>query len=220
MGLPGSLHCLGMCGPLALMVGMGKRNPWFSSFIYHGSRSFAYAVLGLLAGLVFQWVDFRPYQQQFRIALGLVFFMIWLLGRYNAFPRVAYLSTFKVFKKIPQWISRDSSISMGLSGFLNGFLPCGLTYSAVLTSLSTGNTWTSSLFMFGFGLGTLPMMFAVTAMSGELRKSLGGIFSKLAAWWMLVLAILFLLRGASLGIPYLSPDFSSMKPEKNCCRSH
>jgi sulfite exporter TauE/SafE len=103
-------------------------------------------------------------------------------------------------------------------GIVNGLLPCGLVYSALLASLNSGKTIDSAVFMFGFGVATIPMMITVSMISNSIKLKLTRLFSVISSWWLLIMAVLFLLRGAGLGVPFLSPDFSSKSPKENCCR--
>jgi len=73
LGMAGSLHCIGMCGPLVLMMPSG----WLGTVVYHVGRTLTYALLGLIAGILFQVVDFRTFQSEFSIGIGLVFLSMW-----------------------------------------------------------------------------------------------------------------------------------------------
>jgi len=90
-------------------------------------------------------------------------------------------------------------------GFLNGFLPCGLVYMAIFASIATGNMIEGSLYMILFGLGTIPLMTAFVYLgnftTGLVRKRIQQ-FIPVA---VVVIAVLFILRGIGLGIPYVSP---------------
>jgi sulfite exporter TauE/SafE len=218
IGLPGSLHCLGMCGPLALLVGTGKKNPFVSASIYHFSRAMSYSILGVLAGLVFQFVDIRPFQQQFSIIIGVVFFIAWTLNQLSIKFSSPSILPLNFFNKIPQLLGSGNVSSMIGGGLINGLLPCGLVYSALLASLSTGETIDSAVLMFGFGIATIPMMIIISLLSNSIKQKLTRIFALVSSWWLLIMAVLFLLRGASLGVPFLSPDFESTNPKENCCR--
>jgi sulfite exporter TauE/SafE len=220
IGLPGSLHCLGMCGPLALMVGTGKRNPRLSAILYHTSRAIAYSLLGIFVGLIFQWVDIRPYQQQFSLGIGLLFLLAWVFSKLQFSIMSIQLLNFKFLNELPNLLTADNSVSMILGGLINGLLPCGLVYSALIASLSTGYTLSASVFMLGFGISTIPMMMIVSLISLPLKMKMSRLFSLITNWWLLIMAVIFLLRGAGIGIPLISPDFGSANPQENCCTPH
>jgi sulfite exporter TauE/SafE len=102
-----------------------------------------------------------------------------------------------------------------LIGLLNGLLPCGPVYAAAAGALATSNLWTGALFMFAFGLGTMPMLSAISIIGNrigiELRKKL----ARLVPVTIVVIGLLFILRGMSLGIPFISPPDKKLHvPEK------
>lgn len=112
-------------------------------------------------------------------------------------------------------LKQRSFRSLGLLGLLNGLLPCGLVYVALAGAVSQGSLLAGSGYMLVFGLGTLPMMLAVS-LSGKLlppalRLKLNGAIPV----GICLLAGLLILRGMSLGIPYVSPDLAAANP--GCC---
>jgi sulfite exporter TauE/SafE len=111
-------------------------------------------------------------------------------------------------------LCRRSLSSVALLGVLNGFLPCGLVYVACAAAAATGGLASGSLYMVAFGLGTLPMMLAIS-LSGKLVPfSLRLRLARAIPFCIVVLAGLLIVRGLSLGIPYLSPDISD---PQSCC---
>ncbi len=90
-------------------------------------------------------------------------------------------------------------------GFLNGFLPCGLVYMALLGAIATGSALKGSLYMFVFGIGTIPLMttaiYFSRFLSGVVRKKI----QKAIPIFLVIIGFLFILRGLGLGIPYISP---------------
>jgi sulfite exporter TauE/SafE len=76
------------------------------------------------------------------------------------------------------------------------------------------------LFMLLFGLGTIPALslagFSRWVIPFHKIKNLG-IWKQIP---MLILGVWLLLKGMGLGIPYISPDLGSHKPESNCCKTH
>ena len=91
------------------------------------------------------------------------------------------------------------------TGILNGFLPCGFVYLALVGAINTGSVWQSAQYMFWFGIGTLPLMLLATISSGLMTVSLRRKFNRVIPYFMLCLGLWFVLRGLSLNIPYLSP---------------
>ena len=90
-------------------------------------------------------------------------------------------------------------------GILNGLLPCGLVYMAVFAAIASGNAWQGALYMAVFGLGTLPLMTTAIYLSGVLSTSLRQSIQRLIPVFVCIIALLFIIRGLGLGIPYLSP---------------
>lgn len=217
MGLPGSLHCIGMCGPLALMVGSGKKNPFLASIIYHLGRSLGYFLVGLLAGVVFQVVDLKPFQQELSIVIGLIFLLLWLSQWFKIKGASIEIGWNKIIQTIPRLLAGGNYITLLTAGFVNGWLPCGLVYSALLVSMSTADTMQSGLVMFGFGLGTIPSLFIITAISAKLKQKITQFWGSMMKFWLLIMAIIFILRGAGLGIPYVSPKFQQKHIQEDCC---
>jgi sulfite exporter TauE/SafE len=109
---------------------------------------------------------------------------------------------------------RPSLSSLTTLGLLNGFLPCGLVYVACAAAAVTGSFAGGSFQMLAFGLGTLPMMLAIS-LSGKLVPfNLRLKLARATPVCILVVAGLLIFRGPSLGIPYLSPDLSA---PQTCC---
>jgi hypothetical protein len=113
---------------------------------------------------------------------------------------------------------QDRSLqSLTVLGLLNGLLPCGLVYVACAGALATGDLLSGVRYMAWFGAGTLPLMLAIS-LSGRLVPvtfRLG--LRKVIPVSMFLLATLLILRGMSLGIPYVSPDLSSPPGAAGCC---
>ena len=96
---------------------------------------------------------------------------------------------------------------MGVTiGYLNGLLPCGLVYMAIFGALATGNAWEGSLYMALFGLGTVPLMTTAIYLGNFLTKTIKQRVLKLIPAFVVVIGLLFIIRGLGLGIPYLSPS--------------
>ncbi len=222
LGIAGSLHCVGMCGPLILILPFqsdSKMQGLLQSLLYHLGRVITYLFLGLLFGMIFQIVDLKYFEQYFSLAIGLLFLILWIneqFGKRSANQGAFYKVVITMFGKA---MKLKSAFGMLLAGAMNGLLPCGLVYGALLAAFGTGTTMGSVQFMFGFGLATVPAMifvfFAKSMISSQLRLRL----SKLLPWWLLILGIWFLLRGANLGIPFVSPKIHTQHGvQSSCCK--
>ena len=106
-------------------------------------------------------------------------------------------------------LQRNSPVSQAAMGALNGLLPCGLVYVAAAGATATGHPLTGAAYMALFGLGTWPMMLGIHLAGQRLplpaRLTLGSITR--AA--VLLMAVLLILRGLELGLPFVSPDLTS-----------
>ncbi|MEK6650673.1 MAG: sulfite exporter TauE/SafE family protein [Bacteroidota bacterium] len=216
IGLLGSLHCVGMCGPLALALPIGVSST--SSFLigralYNLGRVATYAFMGVLAGLIGQKIVFYGFQQTVSIIAGAL-----MIGAF-AFPtligsRLARLSFLEgigssVQKAFSSLLQRRSVLTMFLIGIVNGLLPCGLVYVALAGSAMTGDPIEGALFATMFGLGTFPMMFVVSVIGKRVTPSVRQRIARVVPVFMIVLGTLFILRGMNLGIPMVSPKVGS-----------
>jgi sulfite exporter TauE/SafE len=99
---------------------------------------------------------------------------------------------------------------------LNGLLPCGMVYIAITSSFLTGSALSGSLFMAFFGLGTFPAMFAAVFFGSLLNQQFRFRLRKIVPVFMMMMALLLVLRGLSLGIPYISPSLPVAGGEVIC----
>jgi sulfite exporter TauE/SafE len=223
LGLAGSLHCIGMCGPLVMLFplnGTSKCLGLINSLVYQLGRVLVYVLLGLLFGAVFQIIDLKYFERYFSIGIGILFFVLWVRevsiktkSTRNSFQAIIL----NLFGKVLQL---KSYFGMFLGGMMNGLLPCGLVYGALLAAFGTGTTQGSMIFMFGFGLATIPSMILLSFFKNAITIKFRQKLSKMLPWWLLILGIWFLLRGMNLGIPFISPQFTGIHGgQQSCCKS-
>ncbi|MBU6169805.1 MAG: sulfite exporter TauE/SafE family protein, partial [Bacteroidetes bacterium] len=170
IGLAGSVHCVGMCGPLALAIPAAGNSTGYSllfrSIAYQSSRIIGYGVLGLVVGILSQSMQFTGLQPYFSILSGI---FLLFLGFFGIIPDVNSFSRYPVIHNLQLKIHRIMAKAMSnnhfstpfVLGFMNALLPCGMIYIALGTGLSSGNISEASLYLMSFGLGTLPLMFMV-----------------------------------------------------------
>lgn len=225
IGLLGSLHCVGMCGPIALMLPVSHDQPIRKSIqtlLYHLGRITAYALIGIFLGMIGESLATFGFQQHLSIAIGVILLITviipgsWLhqfsilqpVNRILMKLKSAMASNFK--KK-----SLDSFFTLG---FLNGFLPCGLVYVAAFAAIGTNGLTNSILYMILFGLGTVPLMSFVIFAKGFINKKMNINTKKLIPYAVAFVSILFILRGLGLGIPYVSPKHQpqEVNATQNC----
>ncbi|MBK9717230.1 MAG: sulfite exporter TauE/SafE family protein [Saprospiraceae bacterium] len=171
IGVFGSFHCVGMCGPLALSLPIHQLTIFNKSMaigLYNLGRSFSYASMGIVFGLLGMSFSLFKLQQWLSIGAGsviLLFLIMNYLGSYrvNIFSQLSH----QVKSKLSDYLQTDKTPSTYFSiGMVNGFLPCGLVYVAIVTAIATGTILKSSLTMFAFGIGTIPIM-ALTMIFGK-----------------------------------------------------
>lgn len=218
LGLAGSLHCLGMCGPLALALPANQeastRQRALGRLLYNLGRAVTYACMGIFAGLFGRILQVAGFQQALSIALGVLLMATVFLNTHHMPHWV--LNTFyrPVQKGLGKILKRGSYSGLFQTGLLNGLLPCGLVYAALAAASLQAGPVQASMYMFLFGLGTLPLMFALSL--GGLRlhsPRFQPVLNRLIPALTLTVAVLLILRGLSLGIPYISPNLSGA----SCC---
>lgn len=230
IGLVGSLHCLGMCGPIAIGIPLHRDN-WFKKVIggllYNSGRIITYGVLGAIFGLLGRGIQLAGLQQWASIGIGIVMIVSVI------FP-VIFREKIKLDKLFTGYASRlivsfrnlftKSSLSSLLwIGLLNGLLPCGLVYMAIAGALNTNDMMMGIAFMVMFGIGTTPALLALSLAGNVVSSQFKAKARKVIPVFIVILGILFILRGMNLGIPYVSPKAHKLevKQEMNtkepCC---
>lgn len=213
LGLLGSFHCVGMCGPVAFLLPLNRQNKlikFTQIFIYHTARILAYVLLGFLFGLIGKSLNLFGIQQQLSIAVGLLMIVLVLiphktLARYNL-SKPIYRVIAKVKSALGTQLKKRTPETFFTIGFLNGFLPCGLVYMAVFGAVASGSFWTGGLYMAAFGAGTIPLMTAAVYLGNFLNAQIRHKIRKAVPVFIIIIGCLFILRGMGLGIPYLSPE--------------
>jgi len=211
-GLLGSFHCVGMCGPIAFMLPVDRSNSIkkiIQIFTYHLGRLLAYSLIGLFFGLVGKSLYIFGLQQQLSILIGVLMIVVVLIpvkifNKYN-FSKPLYKIISRVKSSLGKALKKKTADTFLTIGFLNGFLPCGLVYMAVFASLAMQNAWQSSLYMVLFGLGTIPLMTSAIYLGKFLNSKMKQRIQKAIPIFVVIIGLLFILRGLGLGIPYLSP---------------
>ncbi|MCB0750548.1 MAG: sulfite exporter TauE/SafE family protein [Ignavibacteriae bacterium] len=231
IGFLGSFHCVGMCGPIALALPIGKGSNLqlvLSRILYNLGRVVTYAFFGAIFGLFGKGIALAGLQRYASIALGVSILVYYLIpskykGKLSITKPYQVLSGFvkKSFKKLTK---SGSPQSLFIFGIINGFLPCGFVYVALAGAITTGDFISGAAFMALFGLGTVPIMFATSLVGKFVSGGLRTRINKLIPVFAIILAIIFILRGLSLGIPFLSPPEKKLHVpattevvEENCC---
>lgn len=210
MGLFGSIHCAVMCGPLVLALQGGQKLSWlqvFNKLLYQFGRISTYAVLGILLGVLGTAVSFKGWQQGLSIFTGLFLVAIglsYIFARNSSTLAKLQTKAIQPFARtMGKWLYRPGGSLV--AGVLNGILPCGMVYMALASAINADSIFGSAQFMLLFGLGTLPLMLIFSLASSFSMNVIKVRFAKILPLLFLVMGIWFILRGANLDIPYLSP---------------
>ena len=215
IGLSGSLHCIGMCGPIAIALPINKEtnNRKLRLLTYNSGRIFTYASLGLLFGWIGKTFALFGFQQTLSIIIGSSILFVILFPKNISVKIFSFRFLNQFFKNVRARIallfSRKSYHSLFFLGFLNGLLPCGLIYFALAGAIATADVIKSILFMLAFGLGTLPMMFLIGYFKSSINFKLRLRLKKFYSYAIGIMACLLILRGLGLGIPFVSPKITN-----------
>lgn len=221
LGFASGFHCLGMCGPIALSLGLSKKqqvNFHLQNLTYQFGRILTYSFLGAIVGIVGEGFQLAGFQKYISILAGILLITMALFSFGGDFTtKIPAISNalLKVKINLGKLLRKTDYSSRFLTGVLNGFLPCGMVYMALTASLAAGGIWQSSTFMVFFGLGTFPFMFAAVLFGNILNATVRNKILKIVPVFMLILGTLFILRGMELGIPYVSPKKEALKVEKH-----
>lgn len=224
IGFVGSMHCIGMCGPIALALPVHGKSAFTrvaGPLLYNMGRVLTYFVLGMVFGLLGKGFVIGGYQQWLSIIMGVTVLVIVLLPA-SVKTRLSMINVIapaiaKVKSLLGSFLKQRTAGSLFVIGVLNGLLPCGLVYLAVAGAIATGDVLKSGMFMAVFGLGTIPAMLFVTMAKTIVSVNIRGKISKAIPVFTVVMACLLILRGLDLGIPYLSPKLSKTDCTKHSC---
>jgi sulfite exporter TauE/SafE len=207
IGLLGSIHCVGMCGPLAFAIPSVKPG-WgyliLNKLSYQMGRIVSYCLLGILIGLAGEQIWLAGIQQGVSILSGLLILSA-AASRLFRFSVGNPDSIFiKPFNKVFGYALKHKANHL-IIGIINGFLPCGFVYLALAGALNTGAVNSAVSYMFWYGLGTLPLMFIAGISAGFTTQIFRRKINKVVPYFMVCLGLWFILRGLELNIPYVSP---------------
>jgi len=236
LGLFGSLHCIGMCGPILLALpgkNKSKIKLIISRIFYNSGRVLTYSFLGLIFGLLGSRLHLFGLQQITSITFGAII-IIYVLTPQKFRQKISSNKAVVFFverlkEKFSIFFKKDTLTAMLAIGILNGFLPCGFVYIAIAGSISTGSIVDGILFMAMFGVGTIPIMLAASLFASFINFTRTIKIRKLIPVLSIILAVIFIIRGLNLGINYLSPKINyklldkdsvkktEIKLNHNCC---
>ena len=230
IGLVGSLHCLGMCGPIAIGIPLDNDN-WLKKalggILYNLGRIITYGILGAVFGLLGRGIQLAGLQQWASIGIGIAMIVSvifpFVFREKIKFDKIFSGYASRLIGSFKNLFIKTSLSSLLLIGLLNGLLPCGLVYMAIAGALNTNDMIMGIAFMVMFGIGTTPALLALSLAGNVLSSQFRTKARKVIPVFIVILGILFILRGMNLGIPYVSPKTHKLevKQEMNttepCC---
>ncbi|MCX7836181.1 MAG: sulfite exporter TauE/SafE family protein [bacterium] len=219
-GLLGSIHCVGMCGPLvAGTCGLAKlKSNTFSAIVYLIGKLVSYSLIGLLVGFIGSWIVsqnwIKHFSAYFSIFIGTA--MIAVIVYFWIFPATA--QTLKVTSIFNHLLRNSVSngkknktifLTVFAVGFFTALLPCGLLYAMILSAATEETAFASLLVMFSFGLGTSPALFLVGSVFGKIPFFVKKYASKLGEIILLISGLVMIYRGVN--------GLLSKKGHLQCC---
>jgi sulfite exporter TauE/SafE len=211
MGLFGSLHCVAMCGPLVMALPLdpaaSKWKLFANRVMYQFGRVSVYGVFGLLLGVLGASIALQGWQQALSIATGILLIAMALIQFFQrSLPTLIQWQQRLIqplIKQMSKWLYRPGGSFF--AGVLNGLLPCGMVYMALAAALNADTIWGAGNFMLFFGFGTLPLMLIFAFLGSYFKTRIRANFASWLPVLFLIMGVWFLLRGANLDIPFLSP---------------
>jgi uncharacterized protein len=219
LGLMGSAHCAGMCGPLALALphwGRTRASFVWGRVLYNLGRIITYSLIGGILGTIGRGMNLAGLQQWVSLSLGVII-LLGLLAAPHFVQRTPIVRGVNWLKaRLGILLNRRGSSAMFGIGLLNGLLPCGLVYVAAAAAVTRGNSLAGMEYMIAFGLGTVPMLLAISLLGHKVQFTLRMRLQRLIPVSLAIVGALLVLRGLGLGIPVLSPKLAPTEPSV-CC---
>ena len=223
IGLISSFHCLGMCGPIAFALPLNRTSvssQLIGAASYNIGRLTTYAVLGLLFGLIGKSLVMAGAQRVLSITAGVFMILSVVLPKISSAVNMDAF-TFRYIGRLKsvfgQLFKKSSLESLFFIGILNGLLPCAMVYIALAGAISEGDMTGGMSFMLFFGLGTIPMMYTATVFGSFVTVKVRNKLQKAIPYMVIIIGVLFVLRGMNLGIHYLSPHIERVDPAVTQC---
>jgi uncharacterized protein len=212
LGILGSFHCIGMCGPIALALPVRSASPlkkFLLILVYNSGRVITYSAFGLLAGIAGKGFVTGGYQQALSIIIGAIL-LTWAiapstLARLSATNKYLYTFYGRLRSALSGLFIKKGIAALLFTGILNGLLPCGLVYMALAMAMATGSVATGAIFMALFGAGTIPVMMTLPLAGSLITTGFRSWIRKSMRPLIAATALLLIIRGLNLGIPYMSP---------------
>ncbi len=230
IGLIGSFHCIGMCGPIVVALPLKKHNlgsKLYGAMLYNSGRVITYSILGILFGMLGRGIRLAGFQQWTSVFLGAAMIVSvlfpFVFREKITIGRLFGGFTARLITRLRKLFADRSYFSLLMIGLLNGLLPCGLVYVAIAGAINSGTVGSGTVFMMLFGIGTIPLLLTATLASDAIGQRIRSKMQRVVPYFVFLLGVLFILRGLSLGIPYISPTTEKLAPKEmvekgSCCK--
>jgi len=197
LGLAGSLHCAGMCSPLAMAV--TARKPFMlHKVVYNTGRVLVYGFIGTLAAAFGSLFSLTAYQGVLSFAMGAIFLLMGVGAITGVNIPLFTAGVNKLTSKLKQlfgfWLHKKQTSAVFVMGMLNGLLPCGLTYLALTYCFILPTATDGFIFMLLFGLGTWPVMVGFSWLMGLGFKSLTRYYHRMAMLSFILVGVWLMAR--------------------------
>lgn len=198
IGFLGSLHCAGMCSPLAIAVTSLSKPAFVNRLLYNVGRIGSYSLQGTVAALAGFMFERTGLQVVLSITLGVLLIIAGFAGITSfRIPGITSglqrLTTF-IKIRLSSFLTQKTKIALITTGMLNGLLPCGLTYMALSYCITLTQPQEGFIFMLLFGLGTLPVMLGFTSIIQSIMFYFNISFRKITTVTMVAVGLLLVSR--------------------------
>lgn len=198
IGFLGSLHCAGMCSPLAIAVTSLSKPAFNNRLLYNIGRIGSYGLQGIVAALAGFIFERTGLQTVLSLSLGILLIVAGFAGMTSFhIPGITTglqrLTTF-IKIRLGDFMKRKTKAALITTGMLNGLLPCGLTYMALSYCITLTQPLEGFTFMILFGLGTLPVMLGFTSVIQSMMHYFNISFRKITTITMVAVGLLLVSR--------------------------
>jgi len=213
IGFVGSLHCLGMCGPLVLAYSLNlqgnegsytARNSLHHA-LFHLGRLTTYGLLGALGALLFYAADLDRIFVQIRgsmtllggaVMIGLGLMLLKILPLPQSLAQLPAGSAMRAGGPMAALFQSGKPHSKIVLGLATGFLPCGLSWAMIVKAATTQHPASGFLTMVSFGLGTVPALFLTGFAASFITFKMRLLGDKIAAAAIIVMGLILVAKGA------------------------
>ena len=176
IGLATSLHCVGMCGPIACGLGTlakSESERLTAASLYHGTRLLSYGVIGAICGAIGRQPLLRFFESP-AVLLPWVIVVVLLLMAFGWDKKVPRPAVFNRLTARARFKACRLSAYGGASamGLLTPFLPCGPLYLVFGAALLASSPAKGAEFTLAFGLGTIPLLWLAQSQFHRIRAKL------------------------------------------------